>query len=294
MLSRVTSATRLMVADGTRAVLGKHESRSWERTMLQSLEGKIALVTGGGSGIGLAAAKRLAREGCRVAILGRDGEDLEAAAREIDPEGKRVKVLAADITDEGRMREVMDGLPADWRPLDVVVANAGSNGVWAAFDKLKVEDFRATIDVNLNGTFITLKAAHSHFNPKGGSIVVVSSINGNRVLTNSGATAYACAKAAQVTMSKMLALEFAKEKIRVNAVCPGAIDTPIHDKTVRRDLEEAQEPVEFPEGNIPLTDGEQGEPEQVASVIAFLASDDSSHVTGTVVYVDGGQSLLQG
>jgi NAD(P)-dependent dehydrogenase (short-subunit alcohol dehydrogenase family) len=259
-----------------------------------SLAGKVALVTGGGSGIGLATAQRLVREGCRVAMLGRDGEELEKAARQIDPEGKMARALVADITDEHRMREVVEQLPSDWRPLDIVVANAGSNGVWAAFDKLKVEDFRSTIDVNLNGTFITLKSAHPHFNPNGGSIIIVSSINGNRVLTNSGATAYACSKAAQVTMSKMLALEFAKEKIRVNAVCPGAIDTPIHDKTVRRDLEEAQEPVEFPEGNIPLTDGAQGEPEQVASVIAFLASDDSSHVTGTVVYVDGGQSLLQG
>jgi NAD(P)-dependent dehydrogenase (short-subunit alcohol dehydrogenase family) len=203
-------------------------------------------------------------------------------------------VLVADITDETLMRKVIDGLPSDWRPLDIVVANAGSNGVWAAFDKLKVADFRSTIDVNLTGTFITLKAAHPHFNPKGGSIIVVSSINGTRVFTNSGATAYSCSKAAQVTMTKMLALEFAKERIRVNAVCPGAIDTDIHDKTVRKNLDKAQEPVEFPEGNIPLTDGEQGDPDQVASVIAFLASDDSDHVTGTVMYVDGGQSLLQG
>jgi NAD(P)-dependent dehydrogenase (short-subunit alcohol dehydrogenase family) len=287
-----------MVAEGARVgseILGKLESCGWEQTMAQKgLEGKVALVTGGGSGIGLATAQRLVHEGCRVAILGRDGEELEQAARKIDPEGDRVMVLVADITDEKRMMEVIESLPSDWRPLDIVVANAGTNGVWAAFDKLKVADFRSAIDINLTGTFITLKAAHLHFNPNGGSIVIVSSINGTRVLTNSGATAYACSKAAQVTMSKMLALEFAKEKIRVNAVCPGAIDTPIHDKTVRRDLEEAQEPVEFPEGNIPLTDGQQGDPDQVASVIAFLASDDSSHITGTVVYVDGGQSLLQG
>ncbi len=260
----------------------------------QRFQEQVALVTGANSGIGLATAARLVREGCRVAMLGRDREELAQAARRLDSDGTRTMILVSDITDEARMRAVVEELPESWRPLDIVVANAGSNGVWAAFDKLKVDDFRSTIDVNLTGTFITLKVAHPHLNPQGGAIVIVSSINGTRVFTNSGATAYACAKAAQVTMAKMLALEFAKEKIRVNAVCPGAIDTPIHDKTVRRDLEEAREPVEFPEGNIPLTDGEQGDPDQVASVIAFLTSGDSSHVTGTVVYVDGGQSLLQG
>lgn len=261
---------------------------------ISSLVGKVALVTGANSGIGLAATERLVHEGCRVAMLGRDRQELEEAARQLDPDGTKTTILVSDITDEGQMRQVVDGLPNDWRPLDIVVANAGSNGVWAAFDELKVEDFRSTIEVNLTGTFITLKVAHPHLNPQKASIVIVSSINGNRVFTNSGATAYACAKGAQVTMAKMLALEFAKDKIRVNALCPGAIDTPIHDKTVRRNLEEAREPVEFPEGNIPLTDGEQGTPEQVASVIAFLASDESDLVTGTVTFVDGGQSLLQG
>jgi NAD(P)-dependent dehydrogenase (short-subunit alcohol dehydrogenase family) len=92
----------------------------------------------------------------------------------------------------------------------------------------------------------------------------------------------------------MLALELAKYKIRVNTICPGAIETPIHDKTIDRDLEEAQEPVVFPEGKIPLTDGEPGSPKQVADVALFLASAESSHVTGTEIYVDGGESLLQG
>jgi NAD(P)-dependent dehydrogenase (short-subunit alcohol dehydrogenase family) len=260
----------------------------------QRFQGKTALVTGANSGIGKASAQRLFQEGCRVALLARDAEELAQVARELDPEGTRTRVLDADITDPGRMREVIEGLPQDWLPLDAVVANAGTNGVWAAFDKLKLEDWKNTIEVNLTGTFITLQVAYPHMNRKGSSIIIVSSINGNRVLTNSGATAYACSKGGQVVLSNMLALEFAKERIRVNAVLPGAIDTPIHDKTVRRDLDRAQEPVRFPEGNIPLTDGEQGDPDQVASVIAFLASDEASHVTGTEIYVDGGQSLLQG
>jgi NAD(P)-dependent dehydrogenase (short-subunit alcohol dehydrogenase family) len=92
----------------------------------------------------------------------------------------------------------------------------------------------------------------------------------------------------------MLALELAEHRIRVNVVCPGAIQTPIHEKTEKRDTDEAGEPVLYPEGAIPLTDGEQGRPEQVAELVLFLASDASSHITGTPVWIDGGQSLLQG
>jgi NAD(P)-dependent dehydrogenase (short-subunit alcohol dehydrogenase family) len=92
----------------------------------------------------------------------------------------------------------------------------------------------------------------------------------------------------------MLALELAKHRIRVNVICPGAVLTPIFDKTEKRSLEKIQEPVEFPNGRIPLTDGEPGKPEQVAELILFLASNKSSHVTGSVTTIDGGESLLQG
>jgi NAD(P)-dependent dehydrogenase (short-subunit alcohol dehydrogenase family) len=114
------------------------------------------------------------------------------------------------------------------------------------------------------------------------------------MFSNTGATAYACSKAAQVAFTKMVALELAEQRIRVNVICPGAIETQIEESTEKRDIEKVKEPVEFPEGVIPLTDGRSGTSEQVAQLVLFLASDASSHITGTEIWIDGGQSLLQG
>jgi NAD(P)-dependent dehydrogenase (short-subunit alcohol dehydrogenase family) len=124
-------------------------------------------------------------------------------------------------------------------------------------------------------------------------VIITSSVNGTRIFSNTGATAYSCSKAAQVAFTKMVALELAEHRVRVNVICPGAIDTNIEESTERRDLEKIQEPVEFPEGHIPLTDGKPGTSEQVAQLVFFLASDASSHITGTEIWIDGGESLLK-
>ena len=129
---------------------------------------------------------------------------------------------------------------------------------------------------------------------QGGAVVITASINGTRKFTSWGASAYASTKAAQVAFMKMTALELAKHKVRVNAVCPGAIDTQIDENTDKRDVEAAAEPVELPEGNVPLTDGAPGSSDQVAELVLFLASDRASHITGTEVFIDGGESLLEG
>jgi NAD(P)-dependent dehydrogenase (short-subunit alcohol dehydrogenase family) len=159
---------------------------------------------------------------------------------------------------------------------------------------LKPEEWDQTLNVNLKGTYLTIKYAAAELRRRRGAVVICSSVNGTRMFSNTGATAYACSKAAQVTMTKMLALEFAEHGVRVNAVCPGAIATAIHEKTEQRDVEQVREPVEFPEGQIPLTDGQAPEPEVVADVVLFLVSDAARHVTGSVIFVDGAQSLLQG
>ena len=258
------------------------------------LKSQVALVTGAGSGIGKAAALKLAAEGAKVGLLGHTRSEIDRTAREIEKAGGEALVLVADVSDENRMREAVDKLAEKFGRLDIVVANAGINGVWAPIDDLKPEEFDKTIAVNLRGTYLTLHFTVPHLKAQGaGSIVVVSSINGNRTFTTPGATAYTATKAAQVAMVQQLALELGKHHIRVNAVCPGEIETNIGENTDLRHEKETAIPVKWPEGQVPISDGKPGKSEDVAEVIAFLASDRSRHVTGTPIYVDGGQGLLR-
>jgi NAD(P)-dependent dehydrogenase (short-subunit alcohol dehydrogenase family) len=159
---------------------------------------------------------------------------------------------------------------------------------------LKPEEWDKTLEVNLKGTFLTGKYAVPYLKQHGGSVIITSSVNGTRMFSNTGATAYACSKAAQVAFAKMVALELAKHRIRVNVICPGAIETSIDESTEQRNVEREKEPVEYPEGQIPLTDGQSGSSEQVAELVYFLASDASGHISGTEIWIDGAQSLLQG
>jgi NAD(P)-dependent dehydrogenase (short-subunit alcohol dehydrogenase family) len=258
------------------------------------LEGKVALVTGGGSGIGEAAAVLFAKEGARVAILGRTREKLEETVRRIEEAGGEALAVEADVSKYPDMERAVAEVAEKWGKLDVLFANAGINGVWAPIDELAPEEWEKTIAINLTGTFFSIKAAVPHMKERGGSIVVTSSVNGTRMFSNGGASAYATTKAGQVALTQMLAVELAKHRIRVNVICPGAIETEIEESTEKRDIEEAKEPVEYPEGEIPLTDGKPGSAEQVAKLVLFLASDESDHITGTPVWIDGGQSLLQG
>lgn len=257
------------------------------------LHSRTALVTGAGSGIGRACAIRLAEAGATVGVLGHTLSELEKTADLVEAAGGRAVTLDADVADETAMRDAIDTLVTETGGLDVVVANAGINGVWAAIDDLKPDEWDQTIRVNLRGTYLTLNASVPHLKKQGGSVIVVSSINGNRSFNTPGATAYAATKAAQVAMVQQLALELGRHRIRINAVCPGAIETSINDNTRIRGADRTAVPVEFPAGDIPITDGKSGQAEDVASLILFLASDLSRHVTGTPVYVDGGQGLLR-
>lgn len=259
------------------------------------LDNKIALVTGAGSGIGKAAALRLAREGAVVGALSHTADEVRRTAREIEAGGGRSMALVADVRDPVAMERAVDELVGTHGGLDCVFANAGINGVWAAIDELAPEEWRLTIETNLTGAFLTLRYAVPHLKRRGGgAIVITSSINGTRTFSNSGATAYACTKAGLVALAQMTALELARHRIRVNVVCPGRIEAEINDNTWARHLEAVREPVEYPEGKIPLTDGRAGKAEDVAELVLFLMSDRSRHITGTPVWIDGGQSLLVG
>jgi NAD(P)-dependent dehydrogenase (short-subunit alcohol dehydrogenase family) len=259
------------------------------------LSGKVALVTGAGSGIGRATAMRLAAEGAAIGALSQDQDEVDAVVREIEAAGGRAVGLVADVSDAAQVKAATDRLVEVFGRLDIIFANAGINGVWAPIDEIEPDEWDRTINTNLRGTYLTVHHGVPHLKAAGaGAIVITSSINGTRVFSNAGSTAYSCTKAAQVTMAQMLALELAKHSIRVNVVCPGRIETAIQGKTVTRDLEEAKEPVEYPEGKIPLTDGEGGSAEEVAELVLFLVSERGRFISGTPVWIDGAQSVLVG
>ncbi len=256
--------------------------------------GKVALVTGAGSGIGKATALALARHGAGVGVLSRTAEEVEEVAKEIRALGGEALALAADIADEASMRAAVDRLADTLGSLSIVVANAGVNGVWAPIDDLTPAEWDETVAINLRGTYLTLHLCVPHLRKAGGGvIVVVSSINGTRTFTTPGATAYSATKAAQVAMVQQLALELGKAGIRINAVCPGAVETSIDENTEQRGADETGIPVVWPEGDIPVTQGKPGTADEVADAILFLASSKARHITGVPLWIDGGQGLLR-
>lgn len=259
-----------------------------------SYAGRHVLVTGAGQGLGRAAALHLAALGARVALLGRTAKDLKTVAAEIVAAGGQADTIVADISRLAPMRAAFARIKRLYGRLDFVFANAGINGVWAPLSRLKVVEWDSTVAINLRGTFLTCKFAVELMPKSGGAIVITSSVNGTRMFSNSGASAYAVTKAAQVAFSRMIALELAPRGIRVNTICPGAIGSSIDDNTVRRSLATIRTPVKFPEGEVPLTGGKPGRAEDVAHLVAFLGSDHAAHITGTEVFIDGAQSLLQG
>lgn len=254
-----------------------------------SLAGKVALVTGGGSGIGKGAAIAFAGAGAKVVVIDQNRDDAQATVDEI---GGDHLALGADVSDAGQVRQAIEEAVERFGRLDVVYANAGVNGVWAPIEELEPEEFDKTIAINLRGTFLTIKYAVPHLKVHGGAVLVTSSVNGTRIFSNTGATAYSTSKAGQVAIVKMLAVELGRSHIRVNAICPGSIDTNIGERTEQRDTDKVKIPVEYPEGQIPLTKDQPGNIHQVGQLALFLVSDMASHITGEVVYIDGGQSLL--
>jgi len=236
----------------------------------------------------------LAKQGGLVALLGRTESQLQEVAEGIRARGGTARVLVADVAREDEVRGAIEDVIREQGRLDVVFANAGVNGVWAPIEQLEPEAWRETLAINLNGTFFTIKYSTPHLKQRGGSVIICASVNGTRMFSNTGATAYASSKAGQVALAKMLAIELGRHRIRVNVICPGAIDTEIDDNTEQKANEGLEQPANYPEGTIPLTGQRPGTAQQVAELVLFLASDRSSHVNGTEVYIDGGQSLVEG
>jgi NAD(P)-dependent dehydrogenase (short-subunit alcohol dehydrogenase family) len=257
----------------------------------RDLEGKVALVTGAGSGIGQATARQLGARGARVAALDINNDRVAEMAKEL---GGDAIPLTADVSSEQAMRTAFAKLQSEAGRLDIVVVNAGINGQWAPIDELQPDEWDRTIAINLRGTYLTIHLAVPMLKAAGaGAIVMVSSINGTRTFTTPGATVYTATKGAQAAIAQQLALELGMHRIRVNTVCPGSTVTHISESTFRRNLEAARVPVMFPIGDVPITGGKPALPEDIADSICFLVSDQSRHINGAVLHIDGGQSLLR-
>ncbi len=235
-------------------------------------DGRTALVTGAGAGIGAAVARRLASEGARVVVVDRDGDRAAAVADEIGGIG-----AAADVSDRESMQSVFDGLDA----LHIVVNNAG-NSRPAMFAKMDEETFRSVLDVHLVGTFTVSKAALALL-PDDGTGRIINSTSAAGLVGTIGQANYAAAKAAIVGFTKSLAKELARKSITANCVAPLAATAMT--ETVRTDPRFAERQLE----RIPL--GRWAEPEEIARAVAWLASDQAGYVVGSTLYVDGGMTL---
>lgn len=257
-------------------------------------QGKVILITGAASGIGFATLKRFLELGANVCMMDRDKSKLQEAQTKLVENKAQLIAIECDVSAPTQIEQGIREIANYWGKLDIVYANAGIGGMMSPIESMDVEDWKKTIDINLTGTFATVKYAIPLLKKQGGSIVITSSISGNRVYSQPGFSCYSTAKAAQSTFMKMAALELGQYGIRVNAVCPGGVETNMSDHILKSpDVQKISMQPHFPKGNQPLMKGKAA-PEQIADAVEFLASQKANHITGTELYIDGGESLLQG
>jgi NAD(P)-dependent dehydrogenase (short-subunit alcohol dehydrogenase family) len=246
--------------------------------LTQRLKGRVAIITGGASGIGLATARRFAAEGAFVVIADIDPVTGEAAAAEVGGVFRRI-----DVADEVLVNEVFDGVAAEFGRLDIAFNNAGISP--ADDDSIETTELPAwdrVQDVNLKSVYLCSRAALRHMVPAGkGSIINTASF----VALLGSATSqisYTASKGGVLAMTRELGVQFARQGIRVNALCPGPVNTPLLQELFAKDPERAQRRLV----HVPM--GRFAEPEELAAAVAFLASDDASFITATAFSVDGG------
>jgi NAD(P)-dependent dehydrogenase (short-subunit alcohol dehydrogenase family) len=258
------------------------------------LDAKVALITGGGSGIGKGTAIEFARAGASIAVVDVRPEPAEAVAQAIRADGGKAEAFVADVSIEDQIQQAVHSTAEHFGSLHVVFANAGINGMQTPIEEMTLDEWHQTIETNLTGTFLTVKHSIPYLRAAGGgSIVVTASANGNTLFSLPGYACYSTSKAGQVAFAKMAAAELARWGIRVNAILPGGVATNIRERTYRRNLEPVTYDIQMPRPWPPLT-GRPILPEEIAQLILFLASDASQHITGGEFLIDAGISLLRG
>jgi NAD(P)-dependent dehydrogenase (short-subunit alcohol dehydrogenase family) len=247
--------------------------------------GKRAVITGASSGIGRATALRMAQEGGSVALIARRREGLEALAAEMESDAC-VLVLPADCADEASIAAAIDQAAATFGGLDIVVSNAGIEllGQDDRVDRLELTVWRQLLQNNLDGQFLTCKHGLRHLLAGGGAVVCVGSNCGYLGMATNE-PAYSASKGGVFAMMRVMAIDYAREGIRVNMVVPGFIDTPMNEPELR-DADELR----YWSDQIPI--GRAGTAEECAAAILWLASDEASYCIGTALVVDGGQASI--
>lgn len=248
------------------------------------LEGRVAIVTGGAVGIGKATADLMVREGAKVAVTDIDVEACRAAAAEMDEKGENARAWEMDVSNESQVAKVVQEVVDAFGGLDILVNNAGISGANKPPHELSREEWEQVMSVNVTGVFLCTKYSIPHLQKSGnGSIINLSSIYG--IISARDIPPYHASKGAVRLMSKTDALFYGKDGIRVNSVHPGFIWTPLVEDFLadQGDMEEGKKQLEslHPIGRI-------GRPEEIASTIVFLASDEASFITGSEIVVDGG------
>jgi NAD(P)-dependent dehydrogenase (short-subunit alcohol dehydrogenase family) len=242
------------------------------------LEGKIALVTGGTSGIGLATAKSFMTEGAYVFITGRRAPELAAAVKEI---GSNVTGIQGDVSNLGDLNRLFEQIKREKGKLDIVFANAGT-AKYAPLGQITEELYDSTFDTNVKGLLFTVQKALPLI-PDGSSIILNASIVASKGLSSN--SVYSATKAAVRSFARTWTTDLKVRRIRVNAVSPGSIDTPGLNELLGSS-EVGQQRLKMISNAVPL--GRLGKPEEIAKAVTFLASDDSSYITGAELFVDGG------
>jgi NAD(P)-dependent dehydrogenase (short-subunit alcohol dehydrogenase family) len=242
------------------------------------LEGKVALITGGNSGIGLATAKQFVNEGAYVYISGRRDTELAAAVKEI---GKNVTGIQGDVSNLGDLDRLFAQVKREKGKLDIVFANAGV-ATYAPFGKITEEHFDSIFDINVKGLLFTVQKALPLL-PDGASVILNASVVASKGLSSN--SVYSATKAAIRSFARTWTTDLKDRHIRVNAVSPGPIDTPGLNNLLASSGAGEQR-LKALSTVVPL--GRLGTPDEIARAVVFLASDDSSYVTGTELFVDGG------
>jgi 3-oxoacyl-[acyl-carrier protein] reductase len=246
----------------------------------------VAFITGAASGVGAATAARFLAAGARVVLTDRNADAVTATAERLDPGAERTLALAADVTDDTAVATAVREAADRWGRLDVVVNNAGVPHAAVPFDRLAAADWRRAFGVNVVGIAVVTAAALPLLRASRGAVVNVTSVAGQRA--RPGLAAYCASKAAAISLTQTLALELAGDRIRVNAIAPGALDTPMFGDFLRPG-EGVPEGIRRYEQAIPL--GRLGQPEEIADAVYWAALGGAGFMTGQTIIIDGGRAL---